>query len=72
MMAASSPSLQKVRSSLVQSLRSAWTAPVSPRPVAWFRIGLAGVLLVQALSLVGHLDDLYGRHGVVAWSVYSD
>src|SRR5262245_62379439 len=56
----------------MQSLRDFWTAPVTPRPLAWFRIGLSAVLLAQALSLIGHLDDLYGRHGVVDWSVTWD
>jgi hypothetical protein len=46
-----------------------WTAPASPRPLAWFRIGLSGVLLVQALSVLGHLEALHGRDGIVAWSV---
>src|SRR5262249_43102543 len=32
----------------------------------------AGVLLFQAFGLLGHLDDLYGRHGVVDWSVNSN
>src|SRR2546423_212548 len=54
---------------LVQGLGRFWTVPASPRPLAWFRIGLAGVLLVQALGLVGHLNDLCGRDGVVDWSV---
>ena len=55
-----------------QLIRSFLTSSAAPRPLAWFRIGLAGVLLVQALGLIGHLDDLHGRHGVVAWSVISD
>lgn len=42
---------------------------VTARRLACFRVGLAGVLLAQAVSLIGHLDALYGRHGVVAWSV---
>lgn len=46
--------------------------PMSPWPLAWFRIGLSAVLLVQALSLIGHLDDLYGRHGIVEWNVNSE
>ena len=25
----------------------------------------------QAFSMVGHLDDLFGRYGIVAWSVNS-
>jgi hypothetical protein len=55
-----------------RSPRGFWTAPVTPRPLAYFRIGLASVLLFQAISLIGHLDDLYGRHGIVAWSVISE
>jgi len=54
---------------VVRWVASFWTTPVTPRPLAWFRIGLATVLLAQALSLIGHLDDLYGRHGVVDRSV---
>lgn len=50
-------------------LYSFWAAPLTPRSLAWFRIGLAGVLLTQALSLIGHLNDLYGSHGIVDWSV---
>ena len=46
-----------------------WNAPVTAWPLAWFRIGLSVVLLAQALSLSGHLDQLYGRHGVVDWAV---
>lgn len=46
-----------------------WTAPASPRPLAWFRIGLAGVLLVQALEVVGNLNALYGRDGIINWSM---
>src|SRR5262245_42056684 len=49
--------------------RSFWTASVTPRPLAWFRIGLASVLLAQALSLIGNLEALYGRRGVVDESV---
>jgi len=50
-------------------LRSLRTVSATPRPLGWFRIGLAGALLVQALAMVGHLDDLFGRDGVVDWSV---
>src|SRR5262245_59269235 len=51
-----------------------WALPAQPlrRPLTWFGIGLTGVLLMQALSLVGHLHDLYGRHGIVDWSVTWD
>jgi len=72
MMTSESPTLQKAHSPLVQSLRRFWSAPVSPRPLAWFRVGLASVLLVQAFGQVGHLDGLYGCHGIVAWSVMSE
>jgi hypothetical protein len=41
-------------------------------PLALFRIGLAGVLLIQTASLIGHFDDLYGRHGFVEWDVTAD
>jgi hypothetical protein len=41
-------------------------------PLALFRIGLAGVLLIQTASLIGHFDDLYGRHGFVDWDVMTD
>lgn len=71
-MAASSPYLRKALSSLAQTFTSFWQVPVTPWPLAWFRIGLGGVLLVQALSLIGHLDALYGRHGIVEWSVMSE
>lgn len=54
---------------LFEGLHRFWTAPVTPRPLAWFRIGLASVLLTQALSLIGNLEALYGRHGVVDESV---
>jgi len=53
----------------VNAVRDRSWPVASPRPLAGFRIGLAGVLLVQAAFLVGHLDDLYGRHGIVDWSV---
>lgn len=52
--------------------RDFWMTPATPRPLAWFRIGLAAVLLVQALSMSGELNDLYGRHGVVDWSVVTE
>lgn len=60
--------LDKVARPFVESMRRFWTAPAAPQPLAWFRIGLAGVLLAQALSLIGHMNELYGRHGIVAWS----
>lgn len=56
---------------LVRRLQGFW-APATPRTLAYLRIGLAAVFLVQALLLVGHLHDLFGRHGIVAWSVTSE
>jgi hypothetical protein len=49
---------------------AAWRpAPASPRPLAWLRVGLSAVLLLQALALAGSLEDLYGPDGIVPWSV---
>src|SRR5260221_10168755 len=45
------------------------SAAASPAPLAVFRIGVAGVLLFQALSLTQNLLDLYGARGVVQWEV---
>src|SRR5260221_10754299 len=45
------------------------SAPASPAPLAIFRIGVAAVLLFQALSLTQNLLDLYGARGVVQWQV---
>jgi hypothetical protein len=44
-------------------------APASCRPLAIFRIGVAAVLLLQALALMGALLALYGENGLVGWSV---
>lgn len=57
------------RASLVRRSRIAmlrfWTAPASARPLAIFRLGVAGVLMVQALSLAGNIDELYGPEALV-------
>jgi hypothetical protein len=45
------------------------SAPASPAPLAVFRIGLASVLLFQALSIAQNLLDLYGSRGIVQWQV---
>ena len=50
---------------LFDGIRSFWTAPVTPRPLALFRIGIAFVLLTQAFSLIGHLEELFGTQRVV-------
>jgi hypothetical protein len=43
--------------------------PVSARPLAVFRIGLAAVLLAQAFALAPQLQELFGNDGLVQWSV---
>jgi hypothetical protein len=43
--------------------------PASPRPLAVFRIGIAAVLLSEAFAVAGNVLDLYGRDGLVQWSV---
>ncbi len=44
-------------------------APASAAPLAAFRIGVALVLLLQALALSRNLLDLYGSRGIVQWQV---
>jgi hypothetical protein len=51
------------------ALKNLVSAPASARPLAVFRIGLAAVLLVQALLFAGNLLELYGSRGIVQWSV---
>jgi hypothetical protein len=52
---------------------TAWgLAPASPRPLAWLRIGVSAVLLLQALAIVNSLEELYGEHGIVDWSVVEE
>jgi hypothetical protein len=46
-----------------------FVAPASPAPLAAFRIGVATVLLLQALTLSRNLLDLYGNRGIVQWQV---
>jgi hypothetical protein len=43
--------------------------PASARPLAVLRIGLAGVLLVQAFVIAGSLLELYGERGLVQWPI---
>jgi hypothetical protein len=45
------------------------SAPASPLPLAVLRIGLAAVLLLQALSIAGKLSELYGEQGIIQWSI---
>ena len=42
-----------------------FTAPAAATPMAVFRIGVAGVLLWQALSLAGDVGELFGRQALV-------
>ena len=44
--------------------------PASATPLAALRIGLAGVLLVQGLSLAADALDLYGPAAVAGWDVF--
>jgi hypothetical protein len=44
------------------------TTPASATPLACFRIGLAVILLTQALAIAGSLFELYGNRGIVQWS----
>ncbi len=45
------------------------SAPASAAPLAVFRMGVAAVLLFQAVSIAPNLLDLYGRRGIVQWQV---
>jgi hypothetical protein len=45
------------------------SAPASARPLAFFRIGVAAVLLLQGFWLAGNLLELYGRDGIVQWEI---
>ncbi len=45
------------------------SAPASARPLAFFRIGLAAVLLLQAYWLADNLFELYGKNGIIQWEV---
>ena len=45
-----------------------FSKPASARPLAVLRIGVAGVLLIQALALAGHVQELFGRDAIVKWS----
>lgn len=44
------------------------TEPASARPLAVLRIGIAAVLLLQALAIAGDIQELFGTHGIVQWS----
>jgi hypothetical protein len=44
-------------------------APATPRPFAALRLGVAAVLLIQALWIAPDLFDMFGPHGYVQWTV---
>lgn len=44
-----------------------FAAPASPAPLGVLRIGVAAILLAQALALSGNMLDLYGPRGIVQW-----
>lgn len=62
------PTLSRL-SALVRPVRDFFTAPASAQPLAALRIGVAAVLLVQALFVAGSVLDLFGPCGVVQWSL---
>jgi hypothetical protein len=45
------------------------SAPASPRPLGCLRIGLAAVLLLQALAIAPSVLDLFGLPGIVQWQL---
>lgn len=45
--------------------RRFFTAPAAATPLALFRIGVAGVLLLQGLSLAGDVGELFGPQALV-------
>ncbi len=59
-------------SSIKNGVYNFFAEPASAKPLAVFRIGLAGVLLVQAFTLAANVRDLYGRDGLIDWLVTYD
>jgi hypothetical protein len=45
------------------------SAPASAGPLAVFRIGLAGILLLQTLAVGSALGELYGERGLIQWPI---
>lgn len=54
---------------LLAAIRDFALAPASPYPLAYFRIGIALVLLAQANALSAHLLELFGKLGIVQWEI---
>jgi len=50
------------------TLRDIFTVPASAMPLAVFRIGIAAVLLLQALAIAGNVQELFGPKAIVQWS----
>jgi hypothetical protein len=63
------PSIAAVLRSVVASADRFFHEPASPVPLAAFRVGVAGVLLVQAVCLAADVDSLYGPAANVRWDV---
>lgn len=55
---------QRIRNKIINFI----TAPASPRPLAVMRICVASILLLQALSIAGSIQDLYGERAIVQWT----
>ena len=60
--------VQRILTALGRGFIDFVSKPASPRPLAVLRIGVAGILLVQAFLLAGSLLDLYGERAFVQWS----
>lgn len=52
---------------LESGLLNFWLTPASPKPLAVLRIGVASVLLYQAVSLFSSVPTLFGPHGLIEW-----
>jgi hypothetical protein len=66
------PTRQPILDRLVTAFVTFVSAPASAKPLAVLRIGLAGLLLVQALALGGVVTELYGPRGIIPWSIVHD
>lgn len=53
---------------MARRVRDFFAVPASPRPLAVLRIGIAAVLLLQALSISGSVQALFGRRAIVQWA----
>jgi hypothetical protein len=69
MSAGPTPHNEGPRALLYRALGAFVGEPASARPLAALRIGLAVVLLGQALAIAGSLYELYGDGGYVQWAL---